>query len=444
MTLKEHLDDIRNNLSTDMFTSEALVSEGIVRRLLEALAWPKYDPQVIIPEYSVGKGERVDFALCHPPLKPRVFIEVKQVGQLDEDAEAQLFKYAGRKNVPIAVLTDGREWYFFYPSGLGDFDERRVYQLNLIETDLVESAERLSRYLNYESIRTGKAINAIENDHRESSMRRQIEDVWTKLLQQGSALVELMAKEVESLHGYMPTAEQVLDFLNGLARIESHPNEIPRPSIPKETPRTLKKSSSRFVVTMPDGERIDHPVATDTFVEAIEKLGLERVVEVKPKLLSTSNAYRTARKSGQYYINVNFTNDQKKDILENIAQTLGVRLQVESHPKLFSSSMNTEESTKIREQKPRARFVVTMPDGERIDNPVAADTFVEAIEKLGLERVEKVKPKLLSTSNTYRASRKRGRYHINVNFNNDQKKNHLENIAEALGVRLKVETVPST
>ncbi len=63
MTLKEHIDDICNNLVKQVFTSEALVSEGIVRRLLDALDWPRFNPQVVIPEYPVGKGERVDFAL---------------------------------------------------------------------------------------------------------------------------------------------------------------------------------------------------------------------------------------------------------------------------------------------------------------------------------------------------------------------------------------------
>ena len=333
MTLKEHIYDICNNLVKQVFTSEALVSEGIVRRLLDALGWPRFNPQVVIPEYPVGKGERVDFALCHPPSQPRAFIEVKQVGKIDEEAEEQLFKYAGRKNVPIAVLTDGQEWFFFYPSGLGSYDERKVYQLNLIDTDREESAERLSRYLNYESIRTGGAIKAIEGDHREISMRRQIEDVWSRLLAQESALVELMAKEVESLHGYKPTGDQVLRFLKNLKLAESHPNEIPLPPIPKKIPRPPIKSSTRFVVTMPDGERIDYPVAADTFAEVIEKLGIERVEEVKPKLLSTSNTYRNFRKRGRYYININLDNDQKKNILENIAEALGVRLQVETFAK---------------------------------------------------------------------------------------------------------------
>lgn len=333
MTLKEHIDEIRDNLTKNVFTSEALVSVGIVQRLLNALNWPTYTPQVIIPEHSVGKGERVDFALCHPPSMPRVFIEVKQVGQIDEDAEEQLFKYASRENVPIAVLTDGREWYFFYPSGLGGYDERRVFQLNLIESDLEESAECLSRYLDYEAIRTGTAIKTIENDYREISVRRQIEYVWGKLLQQESDLVELIAKDVENLHGYKPSGEQVLNFLKELARVESHPNEIRHPPVPMETPRTLKKSSTRLVVTMHDGERIDNPVAVDTYAEVIEKLGLEQVEKIQPALLSTSNDYSSYRKKGRYYINTHSSTDQKKKYLENLAETLGVRLLVDSVPK---------------------------------------------------------------------------------------------------------------
>lgn len=438
MTLKEHIDDIRSNLTKEVFTSEALVSEGIVRRLLEALNWPKYDPQIIIPEFSVGKGERVDFALCHPALKPRVFIEVKQVGQIDEDAKEQLFKYAGRKNIPIAVLTDGREWYFFYPSGLGDHDERRVYQLNLIETHLEESAQRLSRYLNYESIRTGNAITAIENDHREISMRRQIEDVWNTLLQQEAALIELIAREVESRHGNKPSSEQVVNFLKNLPQLESNPKEIPLPPIPSP-PVT---SSSRFVVTMSDGERIDCPVAADTFADVIEKLGLEQVEKVNPKLLSTSNTYRAFRQRGRYYINVGFSNGQKKKILDNLANALGARLRVESHPKDVPPPPSQQEPQNSIGKKPPIRFVVTMPDGERIDRPVAADTFADVIEKLGLAQAEKIEPKHVSTSNTYRNFKRRGQYFIDTNLTNRRKKNILENIAEALGVRLNVKIVP--
>ncbi|MEK7404317.1 MAG: hypothetical protein AAB225_04345 [Acidobacteriota bacterium] len=80
--LKEHIEDIRSGIKAGRFTNEAAVRQGVVLRLLQALWWPTYDTQVVAPEYSV-EGRRVDFALCHPPGKPAVFIEVKQVGQSD-------------------------------------------------------------------------------------------------------------------------------------------------------------------------------------------------------------------------------------------------------------------------------------------------------------------------------------------------------------------------
>jgi predicted type IV restriction endonuclease len=123
MTLKEHIDDISNQLKQGAFANEAEVSQYIIIRVLEVLGWPRYTPKVIIPEYGV-EGQRVDFALCHPPGKPRVFIEVKQVGNLD-GAEEQLFGYAFREGVPIAILTDGQKWQFFHSTGEGRYRDVR-------------------------------------------------------------------------------------------------------------------------------------------------------------------------------------------------------------------------------------------------------------------------------------------------------------------------------
>ena len=111
MTLKEHIDDIRQRLEQKIFKSETAVRQGIVNPLLRSLGWPTNDTQTVFPEYTVGSG-RVDYALCHPTSTPRVFIEAKQVGNI-EGAEEQLFGYDSRIRVPIAVLTDGQQWRFF-------------------------------------------------------------------------------------------------------------------------------------------------------------------------------------------------------------------------------------------------------------------------------------------------------------------------------------------
>ncbi len=342
MTLKEHIDDICNRLGRNEFKSEDKVSNGIVRRLLDALSWPVYDMTVVISEYPVEK-RRVDFALCHPSLKPLVFIEVKQVGHLDEDAEKQLFEYAYHEGVPVVILTDGKEWHFFHPIGRGRYKERKVYKLDLFEMDSGESAERLGRYLNYESICIGEATKAIEDDYRNISKNRQIEaslpEAWVELVQEeDELLLEIIAEKTESQCGDKPSGEQVLIFLKNLSVAEPHPREITSPlgekppPLTQEKPRstTDKKTSTRLVVTMPNGEKINHNKAVDTYVEAIENLGLDRVEKVKPKLLSTSSTYRNFRKRGRYYININLSNDQKKINLEKIAEALSVRLQVEA------------------------------------------------------------------------------------------------------------------
>ena len=105
MKLQDHILDVQQGIKAGRFLNEASVSQGIVLRLLQALAWPTYNTQIVSPEYTVS-GKRVDYALCHPHSKPIVFIEVKQVGQ-SEGAEKQLFEYAFHIGVPMAILTDG-------------------------------------------------------------------------------------------------------------------------------------------------------------------------------------------------------------------------------------------------------------------------------------------------------------------------------------------------
>ena len=329
MTLKEHIDDIRNNLGKGFFTNEAAVSQGIVLRLLNVLTWPTYNTQVIIPEYSV-EGGRVDYALCHPPSKPVVFIEVKQVGNID-GAERQLFEYAFHKGVPIAILTDGREWRFFHPIAQGDYRERRVRELDLSENNSEESAECLNRYLNYESIRTGEAIKAIKVDYEKVVQQRQVAtrlpEAWSKLLEEEDEfLLHAVAEKTESLCGYRPTDEQVLSFLKSLKQ----KREIKPPSKRKH----LTRNPGLFV-TMADGEIINHKVSATTFVEVIEKLGIERVKNLErrelgiPFIDTTPHSRYSQHKSEQYYILTNNSTEKKQRNLKEIASALGVQLQVE-------------------------------------------------------------------------------------------------------------------
>ena len=453
MTLKEHIDDIRNNLEEGLFTSEAAVSNGIVRRLLDALDWPIYNPQIIIPEYSV-EGRRVDFALCHPSSKPLVFIEVKQVGNI-EGAERQLFEYAFHEGVPIAILTDGQKWRFFYPIGQGDYRERKVHEMDLAEGDSEESAKRLERYLNYESICTSDAIKAIEEDYRNVSRQRQVAtrlpEAWSKLVEEADEfLLDVVGEKVESLCGYRPTDGQVLDFLKSLGRVEAYEQAI------------------HFSLAKTDASKHSHKgyVKEDGSAEWTTR-GKRRVISATI-VAEMQNAYHASVERGDGAVKypmqvlvkhgiVEDTNYDKDGNWNAVAKIVGHERKTKSYSRKVPPSLASEVSSTFLNQKsptqskaPQTRLVVTMPDGEVIEQYSGIETFVEVIEKLMRRYGEDVilraaggRPIISTSSFNYPGKRDKrlGRFYISTNHSAKAKKVHLNYIAERLGVQLKVEIV---
>lgn len=276
MNLEQHIEEIRAGIKAGRFANEASVSQGIVLRLLHALSWPSYDTQVVCPEYSLG-GRRVDYALCHPPGKPISFVEVKQIGQ-SEGAERQLFEYAFHVGVPLAILTDGQEWNFFLPGEQGDYGERRVYKLDIVERDISECASRLNRYLKYEAIVSGAAIEAAREDYRNVSRDRQMKatlpSAWAKLVEEeDELLLELVADRVESLCGYKPDPDTVARFFRERISLWT-PGSVSQPQIqpaarPPMAPAGNPPGSVGFVF---NGQRYPARNARDVLVSVFETL----------------------------------------------------------------------------------------------------------------------------------------------------------------------------
>jgi len=118
----------------------------------------------------------------------------------------------------MAILTDGPEWHFFLPAEQGDYGERRVYKLNILERDVDESSARLRRYLDYRRVSSGEALEAARKDYRDVAKEREIQrtlpQAWNKLIEDADEiLVDLVAEKVESLCGFKPDVETVASFL---------------------------------------------------------------------------------------------------------------------------------------------------------------------------------------------------------------------------------------
>jgi len=172
-------------------------------------------PAVVWPEYQTGEG-RADFALCHPPSKPAVLIEVKQPGRAEEGVH-QALEYAFHTGVPFIVLTDGNTWSFYLPAEQGSYEDRRVYKLDLFERSPGESAEALSRYLGSARVESGAALETARQEphavpSRASSCGHL--EAWRELVEKGDQdLVDLLADAAELKAGVPPDHDDVEQFL---------------------------------------------------------------------------------------------------------------------------------------------------------------------------------------------------------------------------------------
>ena len=280
MKLAEHIQKLREDLKEGKFTSEAAVSQGILLPTLHVLGWPVFDTSIVIPEYTV-EGRRVDYALCNPPNKPYVFIEVKKIG-LSGGADRQLFEYAFHLGVPIAILTDGQEWSFYLPGEQGRYDERRVYKLDILERDISEAEQKLKAYLSYENICSGKALESARADYRNVARKRIIEinlpKAWEALLkEQDSLLLELLSEKVEDICGYKPDLDTCSNFLKNQvvssSIVQPTTKEKPIPSsqvkVQKITQVTSRLSSFSFVY---NGKEITAQSARDLMTKIFKLL----------------------------------------------------------------------------------------------------------------------------------------------------------------------------
>lgn len=215
------IERIRDRLQRRAYVNEAAISHGVVMPIIAALGWDTADPGDVVPEYSIANG-RVDFALFGLGHKPAVFIEVKQVGHA-MTADKQLFEYAFNHGVPLCVLTDGREWSFYLPSGIGSFEDRRLYRLQLDDREPEKCEQVLTRYLARERVRSGTAFEDAQRDHRDAAQRREAVGVlpraWRELAAEANdQILEALTDKAEALCGYKPAQDAVITFLRSLSQ----------------------------------------------------------------------------------------------------------------------------------------------------------------------------------------------------------------------------------
>ena len=214
--------DLRKQLKTGALSSvnEANARQVVVERLLQALNWDVYNLEEFRAEYAMG-GQKVDYALLVSKA-PKVFIEVKKPAVTDlARHEKQLLAYAFQTGLPLALLTNCVQWWFYLPQlPETDWSDRRCCVIDLEAGEPVKIRDQFVELLAKEEVLSGRAEEYARHLHQSRKRQEAIEaampEAWNKMIsERDEALVELLIKRTRSLLGGSRPGKKVTeDFLS--------------------------------------------------------------------------------------------------------------------------------------------------------------------------------------------------------------------------------------
>jgi len=243
--LEEVIQAIRIKLEKG-FPNEAAVSQGAVLPILQACGWNTDDTDEVCPEYATQDNQRVDYALLRGG-KPLIFIEVKH--RLDNDRSLdkgieQVLNYAHKEGgVPVAVLTDGDAWLFYWPAA----PERRYAQrlaqaIQLTRTEPTEAATILRKYLQKSpDLSPTRLRKTIEEAFHLNKLHALLEEIFQNPTDELVELIERIAKQRDIDVG----KEQIRAFLpQWLKKYKPSDSSPSSSAMPSNTPSTPHASGA--------------------------------------------------------------------------------------------------------------------------------------------------------------------------------------------------------
>lgn len=209
------INDIRSNKA--LFTlDEASIKAGVILCLLSLLGWNPFDINEVRPEYTI-EAKRVDFSLRIGSIN-KVFIEVKRPTENLEQHQEQLLNYSFREGVKLAVLTNGKTWWFYLPLHEGSWEQRRFFAADFLAQDAKAISTRFIELLSKAVVNSGDAIKNAEhlykNRQKITVLKEAIPKAWDKIINDpDDLLVDLIVETTEKLSGFRPEVGDIEQFL---------------------------------------------------------------------------------------------------------------------------------------------------------------------------------------------------------------------------------------
>ncbi|MDW8417622.1 MAG: hypothetical protein RML92_08760 [Bacteroidia bacterium] len=237
--------------------NEQAVIQSIVLPILGHLGWNFLNALEVHPQYSTNRGGagtgRVDFALriikdeTNMDEPPFVFIEVKNLGGLNEEAEKQVFDYAYGVGVPLLVLTDGDIWSFYNPQAAGKFADRKIEEISLRraynQADIDKAANTLQKFLSKSSmIHLISYRRFIQDEYDKAMKQRILLEIWSDFVSaKDQEFLEFVRQKIRRRTG-LSDDDVPIDWIANSVREITGKNIVP-PTQAIATPRAASSPS---------------------------------------------------------------------------------------------------------------------------------------------------------------------------------------------------------
>ncbi|MYF55816.1 hypothetical protein F4225_08695, partial [Candidatus Poribacteria bacterium] len=345
--LKELSDRIEN--FKDKVKGERATIQTFILPFINLLGYNVHNPTEVKYEFTadigIKQGEKVDLAILKDD-KVIMLIECKDwrvnISKVDV---SQLYRYfTAVTEARIGVLTNGIIYRFYTDSEKPNvMDTNPFFEFNMseIQPALVNVLNNFTKD-NFDGNNTRST--AIEFKHR-----GEIKQILNEqLVSPNRDFVKFFSNTIKT----QLTAKDFTDIvrrafnefvnemnekeINGIERQDNKPIESDEPN--DNMPDENGRESSELIftnlrVTMPDGTVVYHQSGKETYLDVLEMLGLEKVMQVRPNIVAKEQFPLKTKgvKRGEFWVRgtIGFSTSYRGAELKKIAGLLDVSLRVE-------------------------------------------------------------------------------------------------------------------
>ena len=374
---------IREYINNNQVKSEQATINYLIKPFLRLLGFDDSNPAEVVPEFTADigtkKDEKVDLAIFKEG-KVIMLIECKDCNsELSQKDLSQLFRYFTVTDARIGILTNGIQYEFFTDSDKPNLMDTKPF-FEFTTTEILPSVAHVLNYLTKDNFDLNKILfTAIDLKHRieiKEILRKQLDTPTNDIVEFFHSAIQSQVEKQDFTDIVKRAFNEFLDEEKSIQEHGINGKEQPKKDVGDEQLSNGKEQSKKDVgdeqlsngkeqpkkdvgdeqlsngtdektgrkekkvlkftnikVTMPDGSVIYHHNGKKTYLEVLEKFGLEKVMRVRPEIVSREQfPYATKGvERGEFFVRVMIGNGTKGRVeeLKTIAKLLKKDLKVE-------------------------------------------------------------------------------------------------------------------